>query len=217
MAYNILKESNKLDKIGVFIMKVGYLRVSSKTQLLDRQELLMEQSDIDKIYMEKVSGKNTDRPELKAMMEFVREGDVVVVESISRFARNTRDLLTLVEELEKKGVGFVSLKENIDTTTTAGKFMLTIFGAMAELERSYILDRQKEGIAAMPVNEKGKKVSARNGVPTGRPERALPKNFDKIYKQYKTKELNVKQICKLYDIPRSSFYMLKKRYEEQIK
>ena len=198
-------------------MRVGYLRVSSKDQLLDRQELLMEQTNVDKIYMEKISGKDTERPELKAMMDFVREGDVVIVESISRFARNTRDLLTLVEELEKKKVGFVSLKESIDTTTAAGKFMLTIFGAMAELERSYILDRQREGIAAMPVNEKGKKVSARNGVPMGRPERELPKNFDKIYKQYKAKELNVKQICKLYDIPRSSFYELKKRYEEQNK
>ena len=85
--------------------------------------------------------------ELARMLEFVRQGDTVVVEAISRFARNTRDLLELVEQLTIKGVEFVSRKEAIDTTTPSGKFMLTIFGAVAELERAYILERQKEGIA----------------------------------------------------------------------
>ena len=128
-------------------MKIGYVRASTTDQNTARQEVLMESLGVDQIYIDRVSGKNTDRPELKRMMTFVREGDTVIVESISRFARNTRDLLDLVERLTAKGVEFVSKKEAIDTTTPSGKFMLTIFGAVAELEREYILQRQREGIA----------------------------------------------------------------------
>lgn len=112
-----------------------------------RQEVLMQELGVDEVYIDRLSGKNTDRPELKKMMDYVRKGDTVIVESISRFARNTRDLLELIEKLSEKGVEFVSRKEAIDTTTPTGKFMLTVFGAVAELEREYILQRQREGIA----------------------------------------------------------------------
>lgn len=197
-------------------MKVGYIRVSSKEQNTARQELLMEQLGVDKVYLEKVSGKDKNRPELKAMLEFVREGDTVVVESISRFARNTKDLLELIELLQEKKVEFISQKEAIDTTTPTGKFMLTIFGAVSELERSYILQRQREGIEAMPIDNKtGKRKSSKTGRVTGRPSMKYPKEWTKIYNQYITKELNVKQICKLYDIPRSSFYVLVDRYKQE--
>ena len=98
------------------------------------------------LFVDKASRKNTDRAAFKEMMAFVRAGDTVVVESISRIARNTRDLLSIVSELTEKGVEFVSLKENIDTTTPQGRFMLTVFGALAELERENILERQREGI-----------------------------------------------------------------------
>ena len=197
-------------------MKVGYVRVSSKEQNTARQEILMEQLGVDKVYLEKVSGKNTNRPELKAMLDFVREGDTVVVESISRFARNTKDLLELIEILQEKKVEFISQKEAIDTTTPTGKFMLTIFGAVSELERSYILQRQREGIEAMPIDSKtGKKKSSKTGRLTGRPSMKYPKKWAKIYNQYVEKELNVKQICKLYDIPRSSFYVLVDRYRKE--
>lgn len=128
-------------------MRVGYIRVSTAEQNTARQEILMEQLGVDKIYIDRMSGKSKDRPQLKDMLTFVRVGDTVIVESISRFARNTRDLLDLVDALTEKGVEFISKKENIDTTTPAGKFMLTVFAAVAELERGYILDRQKEGIA----------------------------------------------------------------------
>ena len=197
-------------------MKVGYVRVSSKEQNTARQEILMEQLGVDKVYLEKVSGKNTNRPELKAMLDFVREGDTVVVESISRFARNTKDLLELIEILQEKKVEFISQKEAIDTTTPTGKFMLTIFGAVSELERSYILQRQREGIEAMPIDSKtGKKKSSKTGRLTGRPSMKYPKNWAKIYNQYVEKELNVKQICKLHNIPRSSFYVLVDRYRKE--
>lgn len=132
---------------GLAIMKVGYVRCSTEEQNEERQIMMMEEQNTGKIYMDKASGKNTNRPEFKKMMEFVREGDIIVVESISRIARNTSDLLSIVAKLEDKGVEFVSLKENIDTSTPQGRFMLTVFGALAELERDSILERQREGIA----------------------------------------------------------------------
>lgn len=139
-------------------MKIGYIRVSTQEQNTLRQEVLMEQLGVEEVYIDRISGKTADRPELKNLLEYVRRGDVVIVESISRFARNTRDLLDLVEKLTSKGVEFVSQKEAIDTTTPTGKFMLTVFGAVAELEREYILQRQREGIA----------IAKRNGVYKGR-------------------------------------------------
>ena len=107
---------------------------------------MMEELNTEKIFIDKASGKNTDRAAFKEMMDFVRAGDIVVVESISRIARNTRDLLSVISSLTARRVEFVSLKENIDTTTPQGRFMLTVFGALAELERENILERQREGI-----------------------------------------------------------------------
>ncbi len=127
-------------------MRIGYIRVSTQEQNTIRQEVLMRELGVDEVYIDRMSGKNTNRPELQRMMEYVRRGDTVIEDSISRFARNTRDLLELVERLTEKGVEFVSKKEAIDTTTPTGKFMLTVFGAVAELEREYILQRQREGI-----------------------------------------------------------------------
>ena len=98
-------------------MKIGYIRVSTQEQNTIRQEVLMEALGVDEVYIDRMSGKNTNRPELQKMMEYVRKGDTVIVESISRFARNTRDVLELVEQLTAKGVEFVSKKPAIDTTT----------------------------------------------------------------------------------------------------
>lgn len=127
-------------------MRVGYVRCSTVEQNEARQLKMMEEQNAEKIFIDKASGKNTEREEFKAMMVFVRTGDVVIVESISRIARNTRDLLSIISELTEKGVEFVSLKESIDTATPQGRFMLTVFGALAELERENILERQREGI-----------------------------------------------------------------------
>ena len=95
-------------------MKVGYVRVSTREQNTARQDVLMERLGVEKVYTDQLSGKNADRPELQRMMDFVREGDSVTVESISRFARNTRDLLDLTAALEAKGVQFISQKEKLD-------------------------------------------------------------------------------------------------------
>ena len=102
-------------------MKIGYIRISSADQNTARQEVLMQELGVEQVFIDKMSGKNTDRPELKRMMSFVREGDTLIVESISRFARNTRDLLDLTEQLAAKNVEFVSKKEAIDTSTARGK------------------------------------------------------------------------------------------------
>jgi DNA invertase Pin-like site-specific DNA recombinase len=115
-------------------------------QNTERQEASLQCFGVDKLFIDKASGKNTERPEMKKMLEYVRDGDTVIVESISRFARSARDLLELMEKLSEKEVKFISKKESIDTETASGRFMLTVFAAVAELEREYIRDRQREGI-----------------------------------------------------------------------
>ncbi len=137
-------------------MNVGYARVSSKDQNEARQIQAFMDLKLDKVYLDKQSGKNANRPQLKAMLDFVRDGDTVTVESISRAARNIKDLLNIIDAINSKGVEFVSLKESIDTRTPTGKFILVIFGAMAELERESILQRQAEGIAIAKASGKYK-------------------------------------------------------------
>lgn len=128
-------------------MYIGYIRVSTIEQNEGRQVEALNAAGAEQVYIDKASGKNANRPQLKEMLGHLRRGDTVITESISRIARNTKDLLGIVEELQRQGVEFISLKENIDTTTPQGKFMLTVFAAMAELERESILERQREGIA----------------------------------------------------------------------
>ena len=117
-------------------MRVAYVRVSSVDQNETRQIEALKKHDIEKWYTEKVSGKDTNRPQLQEMLDFVRSGDTVYIHDFSRLARSTKDLLDIVETLEKKGVHLVSNKENIDTSTPTGKLMLTMIGAIAEFERA---------------------------------------------------------------------------------
>ena len=160
-----------------------------------RQEALMETLDVDEVYIDRMSGKNTNRPELQKMMEYVRRGDTVIVESISRFARNTRDLLELVEQLTAKGVELVSKKEAIDTTTPTGKFMLAVCGAVAELEREYILQRQREGIA----------IAKANGIYRGRKPIQRPE-FNQVVSLWRSGELTAAEAMRRLDMKSSTFY-----------
>lgn len=125
--------------------RIAYVRVSTEEQNTARQDVRF--SDYDKVFTDKASGKNTDRPELQRMLDYIREGDTVTVESYSRLARSTKDLLTIVDKMKEKGVAFISLKENVDTSTPQGEFMMQIFASLAEFERKQTLQRQAEGIA----------------------------------------------------------------------
>lgn len=184
-----------------------YIRVSSKEQNTIRQEVKAKEHNvpIENVYIEKVSGKNvTDRPVLNNMMATLKNGDKLIVDSISRFARNTKDLIELVEQLNNKGVIFVSLKESIDTTTPTGMFMLTIFGAVAQLERDYITDRRTEGIA----------IAVEEGKFKGRKPIEYPKQWDKYYKMMKDGSIKGVDVMKILELKKTTFYKLIKQYEE---
>ena len=187
-------------------MKVGYVRISTREQNTARQDVLMEQLGVERVYTDKLSGKNTERPELQKMMDFVREGDVVVVESFSRFARNLRDLLDLTETLEKKGVQFISQKERIDTSGPAGRLMLQIFGALAEFERETILERQAEGIA----------IAKEEGRMNGRHKKAVD-TFEGVYRDWKAGKISAAAGARKLGISRSTWYRKAEDWEgEQV-
>lgn len=174
-----------------------YIRCSTAEQNEARQEEMAREHHADKIFKDKLSGKNADREDLKRMLDFVREGDTVMTESISRIARNTKDLLSITEELSKKGVEFISLKENIDTTTPQGRFMLTVFGAMAELERESILQRQAEGIA----------IAKANGKYRGRqPKKIDEKRFRKAVEEWQAGSRTAVSVQKEFGITGTTFY-----------
>lgn len=183
--------------------RIGYVRVSTQEQSTARQEISMQ--NCDKLFIEKVSGKDTEhRPQLKAMMEYVREGDTVVVSEYSRFARSTRDLLTLIDQLKQKGVAFVSMKENIDTSTPQGELMLTIFAGLAEFERKQMLQRQAEGIA----------VAKAEGKYTGRqPIRIDEEAFEREYTAWKAGEQTARATMQKLGLQPNTFYRRVKAYE----
>ena len=187
-------------------MIVGYVRVSSIDQCEERQLVSMEKYNVEKIFSEKVSAKNTNRPELERMLDWVREGDTLVVHDFSRLARSTKDLLNIVEQLEKKKVDLISTKENIDTSTPTGKLMLTMIGAINEFERANLLERQREGIALAKAKGKYK----------GRKEIKI-KDFDVYYSRYMRRELNKSQLARELKISRPTLDKLLKEHEAKNK
>lgn len=128
-------------------MRIAYVRVSTEEQNEARQREALKQYQIEKWYCEKRSAKDTNRPQLEAMLEFARSGDTVYIHDFSRLARNTQDLLQLVQRMQQKGIQLISCREQIDTATATGKLMLTMIAAINEFERSILLERQREGIA----------------------------------------------------------------------
>ncbi|MGZ9583831.1 recombinase family protein [Paenibacillus marinisediminis] len=185
-------------------VRIGYIRVSSKDQNTARQHDLLKKHEVEKIYEEKVSGKSIkNREQLQALLEFAREGDVIVVESISRLARNVLEFLTIVQDLEQRGISVVSLKELIDTSTPQGKFAMTVFGALYELERESIREKQAEGIA-----------SAQNrGVRFGRPKTEINEEFRRSYAECRAGRITAVAAMKELGISSATFYRRVSEYE----
>ena len=179
-------------------MRVAYIRVSSVDQNTGRQLEALKNHEIEKAFEEKISGKDTNRPQLKAMMEFVRDGDTIFIESISRRARNTLDFLKIVEELTQKKVGLISLKENIDTSTPQGRFMLSVFSALSQMERETIRQRQREGID----------LALATGKKFGRPRIQMTDQYIAIHKKWKAGEITATMAMQLLGMKRNTFYKL---------
>ncbi len=180
---------------------IAYIRVSTLEQNEARQKEALAKYDIDKTFEEKISGKNTDRPQLKAMLDYVREGDTVYVHDLSRLARSTKDLLEIVEILDNKKVTLKSNKENIDTSSATGQLLLTVIGAIAQFERQNLLERQREGI----------EIAKRNGVYKGRKPIEVNEVLWKAnYERYMKRELNKSQFARILNISRPTLDKLLK-------
>lgn len=183
-------------------MKVGYVRVSTVEQNPARQEKLMESFGVDKIYSEKLSGKDTNRPQFKEMLSFLREGDTLYVESFSRLSRSTRDLIDTVNYLNNKGVSLVSDKEKIDTTTPQGRLVMTVFAAIYQFERENTLERQREGI----------EIAKRDGKYKGRKPIEVTDAFLSIARKWEKGDLALKDAIYLSGVSQSTFFRKCKEY-----
>lgn len=182
-------------------MKIAYVRVSTVEQNEARQIEALKKYGIDKWFTEKVSAKDTNRPQLQAMLEFAREGDTLYIHDFSRLARSTSDLLKMVELLQNKGVHLVSNKESIDTSTPTGKLMLTMLGAIYEFERTNLLERQREGVA----------IAKTQGKYKGRKEIKID-DFGTQYQKYLNRELSKVQLAKALHISRPTLDKLIREY-----
>lgn len=179
-------------------MRIGYVRVSTLEQHEERQIVeLKEKAKVEKIFLDKLSGKDTDRPQLQAMLEFAREGDTVYVSEFSRLARSTKDLLDIVQQLKEKQVQVISLKENFDTSTPAGELAMTMFAAIATFERKIMLERQREGIA----------LAKAQGKYRGRKEKKKPQNWQELVRKYKCREIStVSELVRICGCSRPTVY-----------
>ena len=174
--------------------RIKYIRVSTKNQNEDRQ--LVDQDSFDRVFIEKQSGKNMARPVLREMLNYVRKGDIVEVESYSRLARNTKDLLDIVDTLTKKGVTLVSQKEQVNTSSAEGRLMLGFFAALSQFEREVMLERQAEGIA----------VAKAQGKQLGRPEREMDEAFYEAVKLWREGTISAVEAMKRSKVNKSTFY-----------
>jgi DNA invertase Pin-like site-specific DNA recombinase len=182
----------------------GYARVSTQSQNLDRQIDALRDYGVspDNLFVEKVSGTTKERPELVKLQQFLRDGDLLVIESLSRLGRSTKDLLTIIEHFENKGIKVISIKEQIDTRTPTGKLLTTVLMAMSQFERDIIVQRTHEGLAAA-------RARGRKG---GRPPLSQAQ-IKQALALYDSKKLSIKEICNATKMSQSSLYnMIRGRY-----
>lgn len=176
-------------------MRIGYARVSTEAQNLDRQVDALRAYGVDELYTEKMTGTKSRRPELDKVRLRMREGDSVVVESLSRLGRSTKDLLNLLDEFEAKGVLLISLKESIDTSTPTGKLLVTVLSAISQFERDLIVQRTQEGL----------KAARARGRMGGRPP-VDDKTIQKALKLYAANTHTTKEISSICGISVSTLY-----------
>jgi len=184
-------------------MKIAYVRVSTEAQSTERQEALAREWGAEKIFIDRAGGKDA-RPELHNMLAFIREGDVLIVESYSRLARSTKELLNIVETIQSKGASFVSQKESIDTSTPAGRFMLTIFAGLYQFEIEMMKERQAEGIA------EAKKAGKYKG---RKPIDVDPSLFISLYKEWKAGKISGVAFARRLHLKSNTFYRRIKAFE----
>lgn len=181
---------------------IAYIRVSTIDQNEARQKEALQPYNIDKWFIEKASGKDTKRPKLQEMLDYIREDDTVYVEEFSRLGRSTADLLAIVHQFEDLGAKFISIKEKFDTKTPAGKLQMTMMAAIAEFEREMILERQREGIA----------IAKAAGKYKGRKAITVP-NIGEYYEKYMTRKGTKTSIASELGISRTTLDKLFQEYE----
>ena len=182
-------------------MDIGYARVSTKDQNLDSQIDRLKQAGCEKIYSEKAGGGRAQRKELEECLEYLRDGDVLVVTKLDRLGRTVRQLIQLLETFKERGIGFKSLRENIDTTTAMGTFFFHVIAAFGELEREMIIERTNTGLEA---------ARARGRV-GGRPKTISQEQLDLALELYNKKEKTVEQIVSLVGISKATLYRATKK------
>lgn len=188
-------------------MKIAYVRVSTMEQNEQRQIEAMKSKGIEKYFIEKATGKDRDRLQLKIMLEFARKGDEIYIADLSRLARNTADLLAIMKELEEKNIILISNKENIDTSTATGRLMTTMIGAIYEFELAILKERQLEGIA----------IAKAAGKYTGRKRIPKPENWDEVIGEYNTRLITARRAQELLGLKPNVFYnFLKKEKTNRI-
>ena len=184
----------------------AYIRVSTEEQNFESQMEAMKDLEFTKVFTEKRSAKDTNRPELQNMLDYVREGDTVYVKDFSRLARSTKDLLNIIDILETKKVKLISIKEKLDTSTPAGKLMVTMLGAIYEFERTNLLERQKDGIA----------VAKKEGKYKGRKKIKKPDNWQDVYSDWSCRKITAKKACELLKLKTNTFYNFVKEERKEI-
>lgn len=181
-------------------MKIGYARVSTEEQNLDRQLDSLKEAGCEKIFQEKITGTKKERPELDKMLEHLRSGDFIIISDLTRLSRSVKDLFSLVDQIEKKGANIKSLKESwMDTSTPQGKLMFTIFAGISQFERDLISQRTLEGLAAA-------RARGRKG---GRPKKD-EKSINLALKMYQEKTYSISEITKATGVSKTTIY----RYKE---
>ena len=186
-------------------MIIGYARVSTQEQNLNRQLDNLKARGCERIYQEKMTGTKADRPELGKMLDTLREGDTLVVDSFSRLSRSTKDLLGIVERLNATGVNLISLKEQLDTTTSTGKMMLTMLSALSQFERDVIAERTVDGLKAA-------RARGRKG---GRPKAGSEKAKAQAMALYQANAMSNKEIADTVKVSTATLSRWIKEHKEQ--